>query len=181
MSFIELVKSRRSLRDYSDFSVERAVIEECLEAARLAPSACNSQPWYFIVVDDPVLKDRLAAAAFSGVYSMNSFAGAAPVLVALVRQRSCVPARVGGFLKGTQFNLIDTGIAAEHFCLAAAERGLGTCMLGWFNGRAAKKILEVGRADKIELLISLGRPKNNWPDQRPRKPLNEFRGFNLNR
>ena len=79
MNFLELVKKRRSVRRYSKGKVPREVIDRCLEAARLAPSACNAQPWYFIAVDDEKLKNELANKAFSGIYSMNSFAKDAPV------------------------------------------------------------------------------------------------------
>ncbi len=73
--FIELAGKRRSIRKYSGAPVEREKIELCLEAARLAPSACNSQPWKFVVVDEPGLKERLAHAAFSGVFAPTAFAG----------------------------------------------------------------------------------------------------------
>jgi len=81
MNLPDLVKQRRSVRDFSDKPVEREKIMMCLEAARLAPSACNSQPWKFIVVDDPQIKQKLCNAAFSGVYTINSFCKKAPVIV----------------------------------------------------------------------------------------------------
>ena len=83
MPFLDLVRKRQSERKYSDMPVPRDVIERCLEAARLAPSACNSQPWTFMVVEGE-LKNRLATAAFSGLYSMNSFAARAPILIVVV-------------------------------------------------------------------------------------------------
>jgi nitroreductase len=73
MALLDLIKHRKSVRNFLDRSIEREKLMMCLEAARLAPSACNSQPWKFIVVDDGQLKNRLCVAAFSGVYSMNSF------------------------------------------------------------------------------------------------------------
>ena len=74
MTFFELVKRRKSTRKYSSLPLPREAIDRCLEAARLAPSACNSQPWSFIIVDQPDLKNTLADKAFSGIYSGVGFA-----------------------------------------------------------------------------------------------------------
>jgi len=79
MALLDLLKHRKSVRDFLDRPVEREKSMICLEAARVAPSACNSQPWKFIVVDDRELKNRLCDTAFSGIYSMNSFCKTAPV------------------------------------------------------------------------------------------------------
>lgn len=177
MTFLELVKRRRSIRRYAAKAVSRETIDRCLEAARLAPSACNSQPWYFVVVDDEKLKNRLADEAFSRVYSMNSFAKDAPVLIVAVTQRSSYTACLGGYLRGTQYSLIDIGIACEHIILQAEEEGLGTCWLGWFNEKAVKKILGISRSEKVDVIISMGYPEEE-PKDKLRKPLSEIRRFN---
>jgi len=82
------MQKRRSVRAYQARAVARETIEKCLEAARLAPSACNSQPWQFIVVDREPVRSELAQAAFSGVYAMNNFAAQAPVLIAVLTESS---------------------------------------------------------------------------------------------
>ena len=89
-AFMEIVRSRRSIRRYLPQPLEREKVLDCLEAARLAPSASNVQPWRFIVVDRPDLKDRLAREAFSGIYKASMFAAQAPVIVVvLAREGSC--------------------------------------------------------------------------------------------
>ncbi len=108
-------------------SVPREAIERCLEAARLAPSASNSQSWRFIVVENTELKNKLTETAFSGIYFISAFAKTAPVLIAAVREPSGYLARMGGFFRGLQYNLIDIGIACEHLILQATAEGLGTC------------------------------------------------------
>lgn len=178
MNFLELVKRRKSTRRYAAKPVSREVIAKCLEAAQLAPSACNSQPWYFIVVDDPDLKNKLAQAAFSGVYSMNSFAKDAPVFVVVVRDKSSYFATLGGYYRGVQFSLIDIGIACEHFILQAEEDGVGTCWLGWFNEKVVKKILGIPRNKKADIMISMGYPDNQTQVSKTRKPLGEISRFN---
>jgi len=178
MTFLDLVKRRRSVRKYSAKPVPREVITRCIEAARLAPSACNSQPWHFIVVDDQELRKRVAQAAFSGAYSMNSFAGDAPVLVVTVRDKSGYFATLGEFFRGVQYNLIDIGIACEHFVLQAEEDGVGTCWLGWFNEKAVKKILGIPKDKKADIIISMGYPEDGEPRDKIRKPTEEISSFN---
>jgi len=156
MNFLELAKKRQSDRKYLDKPVEREKIERCLEAARLAPSATNSQPWEFIVVEEPVLREKVAKATFSDVVRFNRFALNAPVLVVMLSWIPTLSIMTGGALKKRRFNLIDSGISAEHFCLQAAEEGLGTCMLGWFNTRKVVKLLNIPFPKKPVLIITLG-------------------------
>jgi len=179
MALLDLIKQRKSIRDFLDRPVEREKIMMCLEAARLAPSACNSQPWKFIVVDDKSLKDKLCRAAFSGIYSMNSFCQKAPVLVVVVSEKSRFLARIGGMFRGTKYYLIDIGIAGEHFVLQAEDLGLGTCWIGWFNERAVKSILNIPQHKKIDMLIALGYyDREKLPPEHGREPMDKIASFN---
>lgn len=153
MDFSELVRKRQSDRRYEERAVPRELVMRCIEAARLAPSACNSQPWHFVAVDDPQLKARLARAA-EGL-GMNRFAAEAPVIVAVVLEKMNVTARIGSMLKRKDYSLLDVGIAVEHFCLQAAELGLGTCILGWFDESQAALLLGVPRGRRIPLLVTV--------------------------
>lgn len=179
MSFLRLVRKRKSIRKYSSQPVPRQVIDRCLEAARLSPSACNSQPWSFIVVDNQELKNNLARRAFSGIYSINSFAKEAAVLIVVVSEPSTYIARLGGYLRGVQYSLIDIGIACEHLILQATEEGLGTCWLGWFNEKEVKKILNIPANKKVDVIISMGYPESLKLKEKPRKRLDEIRKYNL--
>ena len=123
MSFLDLVNHRRSVRDFSDKPVEQEKILACLEAARLAPSASNSQPWRFIVVDDKETKDKLCHAAFGPVHFFNSFCNKAPVIVTIVSERAKFLTRLASRLRNTYYYLIDIGIAGEHFVLQAEDLG----------------------------------------------------------
>ena len=175
--FSELVNKRISVRRYKDLPIDDDSIRICLEAARLAPSACNSQPWRFIVVNDKDLKEKLSNKAFSGIYSMNAFAKGAPVIIAVVSERATFLANIGGRFRGTSYYLIDIGIACEHLVLQAAELGIGTCMLGWFNEKAVKETLGIPRQKKVDLLISLGYYQESQKE-RSRRPLSEISGYN---
>lgn len=177
MKFIDLVRTRESVRTYRPDPVPREAIEYCLETARLAPSACNSQPWQFIIIDDAAKKDAACTAAFSGIHAVTGrFVKEAPVLIVMLTERSKYIARVGGTLKRVQYSLIDIGIAAEHFCLAAAEQGLGTCMLGWFNDGALRKHLAVPKSADIDLVITLGYPAAA-PREKKRRSLDDMRTY----
>ena len=156
MKFSELVTLRQSVRKYQDKPVEREKIELLIEAVRLAPSACNSQPWKLIIVDEPELKDRVARATTSPGMSLNKFVPQAPVIAVLTLEKAKLSSQVGALMKNREFPLIDIGAAAEHFCLQAVELGLGTCMLGWFDERTIKRLLHIPRRTRIGLLIALG-------------------------
>lgn len=153
MDLLELINKRQSDRKYSSTPVDRQLIIKCLEAARLAPSACNSQPWRFVVVDSPELLPSMASAA-SGA-GMNKFAHQCPVIVAVVLEKMNLTARIGSVIKDKEYSLLDVGIAVENFCLQAAELGLGTCILGWFDEKKVRKLLGIGNK-RVPLLITLG-------------------------
>jgi nitroreductase len=178
MSFIDLANKRYSVRNYKDTLVPKESLERCIEAARLAPSACNSQPWKFIIVDEPQLRSQLAKVAFEGLLDFNHFAFSAPVLVLIVSQKQKMSAKVGGIIKSRDFHLMDIGIAAEHFCLQAAELGLGTCMLGWFKQKKVKKTLSIPRLKRVELIISVGFTADKTTPDKKRKLINEILTYN---
>lgn len=177
MSFLELAQKRQSVRKYLGKSVPRDVIERCLQAAQAAPSACNSQPWTFIVIDNEALKNKLADECFSGLYAINAFVKKAPVIVVAVTERSTYIARLAGYLRGAQYSLIDIGIAVEHFVLQAEEEGLGTCWLGWFDEKKIKKILDIPEDKKIDVCLSVGYPEPQEVRVKKRKTLDEMRRY----
>jgi len=178
MEILRSIQTRRSIRKYSDQPVEQEKIERCLEAGRLAPSACNAQPWTFIVVNEPGLKDQVARTARAQTLNMNKFAAQAPVIIAIVEEPANITSTLGSKIKRKHYPLIDIGIAAENICLQAAEEGLGTCMIGWLNEKKAKRLLGVPASKRIPLLISLGYPTDEWPKSRNRKAFDKTVRYN---
>ena len=178
MSFLDLAKKRYSVRNYKDTPIPREKIDRCIEAARLAPSACNSQPWKFIVVDEAELRNKLAKAAFEGILDFNHFAFKAPVLILIISEREKMFAKFGSIVKKKNFSQMDIAIAAEHFCLQATEEGLGTCMLGWFNEKIVKKMLSIPRTKRIELIISIGFSADENIPRKKRKSIDEILSCN---
>jgi nitroreductase len=179
MNFLELVNKRQSVRKYLPDPIDSVIIERCIEAARLAPSACNSQPWKFVVVDEPEPRQIIAKACYGKLSYFNRFAQTAPVIVAIVIEKSKVIAQIGGRIVDKDFYLFDIGIAATHFCIQAAEEGLGTCMIGWFDEKLVKKILEIPDNKKVGLLITLGYPPKDYKQRiKIRKPLDKIMSRN---
>lgn len=176
--FRELVEARRSVRHYLPVPVEREKILACLEAARLAPSAHNAQPWRFLVIDDPALKDGLAREAFGGIYKQTQFAARAPVLIVILGKPSLVANRIGQALQGVPYMSIDIGIAGEHLALQARELGLGTCWIGWFNYKKVRRFLKVPRSYKVMALMALGCHEPRPPKAKTRLPLEAVAWFN---
>ena len=178
-NFLELIKQRQSVRKYDNRLVEPEKLHRCLEAARLAPSASNSQPWRFVVVNDPDLVQKVAKETIGPLSTFNAFVPQAPVIVAIVLEKMKAVSQIGAYLKDREYPLIDMGIAAEHFCLQAAEEGLGTCMLGWFNEKPVKTLLNIPGNKRIGLLITLGYAPEDYPvREKKRKKMEEFVGYN---
>ena len=179
MDFVQLLKERQSVRSYADRTVEKEKLDLLVEAVRLAPSASNAQPWKLIMVDEPALRGEIAQATFSPTISFNRFAPQAPVIAVLTIERTRTITQIGGWLKDREYQLIDIGIAAEHLCLQAAELGLGTCMIGWFNEKKVKKLLGVPRGIRIGLLITIGYPSDGYPIRpKVRKEAGQMTGYN---
>ena len=177
MELEKAIQERRSIRKFLDKPVEREKINACLEAARLAPSACNSQPWHYIVIDDPKVKADFCKAAFSGVYKMSQWVEQAPVIVAVVSDKGSVISRLGGFLRRTEFYLVDQGISGEHFVLRAHDLGLGTCWIGWVDSKKAAQFFKLPSGKQIEHLFAVGYPAES-PAPRPRAKLEDIVSYN---
>lgn len=155
MEFTELIKIRQSVRNYdSSKPVEKEKITACLEAARLTPSACNSQCWHFTVCQGEKAKE---ISKYVQDAIMNKWASEVPVFVVVSEENYNITAGIGSKLKAQDFRTNDIGAAALQFTLAAADLGLGTCILGWFQQKAIKKI--IGTNKKIHLVIALGYAK----------------------
>jgi nitroreductase len=151
------------------------MIESCVEAARFAPSASNTQGWRFFAVEGEA-KDRLVKEALGGIVVPNRFAGGAPVIVALAMKLDVVTHRLGAGIKGIDYHLLDAGIAGEHFVLRAAELGLGTCWIGWFDKRAVKRCLDIPSRWDVPALITVGFPAEE-PKPKERRLASEICTF----
>jgi nitroreductase len=142
-TILDLIISRQSDRKYSDKTVEKEKLDRIIEAGRMAPSACNAQPWKFIVVTDRQLVLGIAEAASAKLIGMNVFVAQAPVILVIVREKPNMSSKVGATIKNKDYSLIDIGIATENICLQAKAEGIGSCIIGWFDEKMIKKLLDI--------------------------------------
>lgn len=164
MSFIELAKKRCSVRKFQDKPIEREKLMQVLEAARIAPSAVNFQPWHFIVVEDKEMKEKLAS-----VYEREWFKSAPAIIVACGDHSKSWRRR-----DGKDHCDIDLSIAIDHMTLAATDIGLGTCWVCAFDSAQCHKILNLPFGMEVVALLPIGYPLNNGNNERHTEQRNKL-------
>lgn len=170
MDFFELISTRQSCRSYDETrQVEEDKLGAILEAARLAPSACNGQP-YHITVCRGETAGKVAKAVQS--LGMNKFASQAPVMIVISEKPYVKSAALGSKLSGNDYRSIDIGILSAYITAAATEVGLSTCILGWLDGNKLSQLC--GVKYPVRLVITLGYPKNDTIREKVRKDMNEL-------
>ena len=178
MNFSELINKRESCRSYNGASVEREKIANCIDAARLAPSACNSQPWKFIVVDEAEKHSKMADFVHDKILGMNKFAEKAGAFIVVIEEKAVLSAKIAEKIKSQNYAQMDLGMAVENLCLMAAEQGLGTCILGWFEEKNIKKLLNIPSSRRVRLVISIGTPETDKIRTKIRKNTADILSYN---
>lgn len=172
MDFLEIAKMRYSCRAYdASRQVEEEKLLSVLEAARLAPSACNGQPYHFSVCRGQTARDVALATMGRG---MNPFAVQAPVMIVVSEMPYVKSAALGAKVKGNDYRSMDIGITTAYLTAQAASLGLGTCILGWFDDDRIREIC--GLEYPVRLVITLGYPAD-LPREKKRRDLNELVTF----
>lgn len=171
MDFMEIVNARQSCRCYDESrEVEREKIEAVLEAARLAPSACNGQPYHITVCRGEAAKQVAKATQGMGI---NKFAPQAPVLLVISECDYVKSAAVGAKLKKNDYRSMDIGIAAAYLTAEATAQGLGSCILGWLDDEKIRSLC--GLSQPVRLVITLGYPgEGDKLRQKKRKETGEL-------
>ena len=165
MMFVELAKERYSCRSFSNRKVDADSLNKIMEAVRLAPSACNKQPWLFYVVTDETLRKKILAK------SRPTFVDA-PILIVAVGKHEEAWHRPSD---GKDHTDVDVSIAVEHLCLAAAELGIGTCWVCSFDTAATVEALNLPVEHEPIALIPLGYPADgDTAPEKKRKPMHEI-------
>ena len=150
---------------------------DILQAAVLSPSACNSQPWRYIAVDEPQRVEQLAQCVQDT--GMNKFAANATAFVVALEGKQNLTAKVGESLKNQKYSGVDLGLSVAHLVLTAQDLGLASCILGWFNERKIKMLLGIPKTRRIRLVIALGYAMPNDPlREKQRKKFDEVVSFN---
>ena len=155
-TFLELAQNRQSDRAYSDKPVELEKLERILEAARIAPSACNAQPWKIIVVSDAEKRMLVADATANKLLAMNHFTKQAPIQLVILEENANLTSTVGGWATEKHYPHLDLGILASHITLAATDEGLGSCIIGWRDEKKVRNALDIPKNKRVMLVILLG-------------------------
>ncbi len=171
--FGDLVAARFSCRAYRSDPVPRAAVEQILEAARRAPSACNRQPWRFVVATEEALRSRLLKEGLLPGIGMK-WAADAPVILVLGMKKSLITHQVAPLLSGVEYPLLDLGIAGEHAVLQATELGLGSCWIGWIRPKEVRRIVGWPASIMPQALVTLGWPASRPERSSPRLPPDEI-------
>ncbi|MEA5004280.1 MAG: nitroreductase family protein [Christensenella sp.] len=180
MEFFELIEARESCRQYADKEVEAEKITKILEAARLAPSGCNSQPWHFTVITEEGEADKLREmvinGAEDGTSKLNTFVKTAPAFIVVSEEKAKLFPMPEKKYGSQRFAQMDVGQATAYLTLAAADLGLGTCCIGMFCDREVKELINAPQESTVRLVITLGYPADEGkpPRQKDRKDLGEI-------
>lgn len=168
MDFYKVIKTRRSVRNYKPDSIPEEVLKKVLEAARIAPSGSNRQPWQFIIIKDPEIKNKMVK-----LCEGQRFVSQAPVLIVACGKNIHYNR---GHWMGDYSVIVDVAIAVDHLTLAARAEGLGTCWIGSFDNEGIKKFLEIPEDVNVVALTPLGYPENPdvFKEDTDRKPLKEI-------
>jgi FMN reductase [NAD(P)H] len=165
MPFSDIIKTRRTIRLYQQKSIPYKDLEDCVDCARLAPSARNSQPLEYVIVDSQeLLKDMFSCMGFGG--GISSFVGKEPVAYIVIL--------VNKDLKGP-WAAYDSGLAVENLCLAAWEKGIGTCILARINREKIKALLKIPDKYEIDLVITMGYPAEKSAAEEMKDSNNGYR------
>lgn len=172
MNFTEIALARQSCRSYDEARpVEQEKLSAILEAGRLAPSACNGQPYRFTVCTGEKAKE--AARLTVGMGGMNKFAVQAPVMIVISEEEYVKSAALGARVKNNDYRSMDIGIACAYLTAEAAAQGLSTCILGWFDDEKVRALC--GLEHPVRLMITLGYAKEGDPLRvKKRKAMDEL-------
>ena len=175
MDFLEIAKLRQSCRAYDETKqVEQEKLDAILEAAQLAPSACNGQPYRFTVCRGEAARE--VALATRGMGGMNKFAVQAPVMIVVSEMPYVKSAALGAKVKGNDYRSIDIGITTAYLTAEAAAQGLSTCILGWLDDEKIRKICNLEYPAR--LVITLGYAKEgDVLRKKVRKDISELVSF----
>ncbi len=173
--FSDLVNKRESCRHFNGKEVEHEKLVRIIETVRLAPSACNSQPWSFVVVENADLRSKVAKAVQR--VGLNKFAENAGAFIVVCQEKANFTAKVGSVLSETAFQDIDIGIAATHICYQAISEGVSSCILGMFDAKEIISALGLRKNTKIKLVLALGYPERDTLREKKRKSFDEIVKF----
>jgi nitroreductase len=174
-SNLNILKQRQSCRSFDDRVIEHEKLVQCVEAGRLTPSACNSQPWKFVVVETPAKGEEVAKCGQQ--IGMNAFLSQAKAFIIITEEHAQLMPSVGKLIDSQYFAKGDLGAATLQVCLAAEGLGIGSCIIGIYDRNSLAKILDLSQNQQFAAFIALGYPKTKTIRTKQRKSLEEVARF----
>ena len=179
MEFNEVVERRYSCRAYSDKKIKREDLEEIVRVATLAPSACNSQPWHFIIVDDEELIQEVAKATQKGGLGMiNRFTPSVSAFIAVVKEKPKFSEKLAKVMTSRDYTPYDIGLCTAGIVYKATDLGIGSCILGWYDEDKVKQALNIPEDRAVDLIVALGYEESDSIPARRRKDFSKVCSYN---
>lgn len=172
MDFHELVLRRESCRSFNGQPAEREKLVQMLKDAHSAPSACNSQPWHFVLADGE--NARIVAKAAQAGLGMNKFTDKCPAFIIICQGKGSFTARAGGKLAQIDYAPYDIGLATAHLIFSATAQGLSTCILGWFSKKQVKEAFHIPAGVQPVLALAVGYAEKTDVRPKSRRPFAEI-------
>ena len=171
MEFSKLINMRESCRNYdSGKKVDTELLKKCVEMACLAPSACNSQPWRYVIINNEELCAKIAKGVQDNGF--NSFASGAPAFIVVYGEDAKMAKKFDGLIAdNNSFRDNDLGIGIAYLTLAASDNGLSTCIMGWRNDSKINEALGQPLDRKVHCVIAVGYSLDEAPRKKKRKSL----------
>ncbi len=170
-TFAEIARLRRSVRKFEDRPVTDEELAAIIEAARLAPSSNNTQPWRFVAIRDSEKIEAVARAGAALLPINKGWLSKAPCIIICCAEPSKVFHGIVNPMLSIDLATIDVAIAVEHIVLAAAEIGLGTCWIGWFDEKKIRKVVDLPAKWKVIALLAVGWPERPLEERVPNRKL----------
>lgn len=171
MNFNELILKRESCRNYNGEAVDTDLLLKCVDAARLAPSACNSQPWKYYIVNDEENAQKVRQCIQPN--GANKFTDKCPAFAIVAEREAVLRPEIAERIKNKQrWAENDVGISVAHYCLQASDLGLGTCIIGMVDEEKVKELF--GIEEKIRLVIATGYSADEKPRNKVRKNIEDI-------
>ena len=170
--YFELVRRRESCRNFDpNRMVEKEKLTRCAEAAWLAPSACNGQPWRYLIVTNPELAEKLRPLMME--LGQNKFLQKCPAFAVVLEENTVLKVSLSQKFKDQDFAPIDVGLSVSQFCYAATEQGLSTCIIGWHNENKIRELFGLPKTARVRLVLAIGYAASDKLREKTRKPIED--------
>ena len=174
--YFDLIQRRESCRNFDpDRPVEKEKLQRCAEAAWIAPSACNGQPWRYLIVTNPALNEKLRPLMME--LGMNKFVKNCPAFAVVLEEATILKVSLSQKFKDQDFAPIDVAFSASQFCYAATEQGLSTCIIGWHSEQKIRELFGLSKSTRVRLILAIGYAASETLRKKQRKPIEDVIQF----